>query len=203
MNKLIKTLKQDNIACGYLYFYVHLVTEIACFDFLSKVTNGSRIVWLIPFIYDGLAFVPQSLIGYLNDLYPKFKGGIVGTILLVIAYLIYMLFNNVIISLVILCLGNALLHISGAENTLRNSNGKLSHSAIFVGGGSFGVITGKLLYNVIDPIFIVLLILTVIPFILLADTYTNYDIKETKFDYINKKIPLNLIVFAVPVVEAL
>lgn len=195
MNKLINTFKQKNIGCGYLYFYVHFVTEIACFYFLTRVTNGSKIVWLIPFIYDGLAFVPQSLIGYLNDLCPKFKSGLFGTLLLVISYIIYILFNQVIISLIILCLGNAFIHISGAENTLRNSGGKLSHSAIFVGGGSFGVITGKLLFNVVDPIMIVILILTMIPFILLADTYTNYDEKETKFDCINRKIPLNLIVF--------
>ena len=195
MSKFINSFKQKNIACGYLYFYVHFITEIACFYFLSKVTNGSRIVWLIPFIYDGLAFVPQSLIGYINDLFPKFKTGIIGTILLVICYLIYILFNQVLISLIILCLGNAFIHISGAENTLRNSNGKLSHPAIFVGGGSFGVITGKLLFNIVDPIIIIFMILTIIPFILLADTYTNYEEKQTNYNYINTKIPLNLIVF--------
>ena len=196
MNKLINSFKQKNIACGYLYFYVHFITEIACFYFLSKITNGSKIIWLIPFIYDGLAFVPQSLIGYINDLYPKFKTGIIGTILLVLSYIIYILFNQIILSLIILCLGNAFLHISGAECTLKNSNGKLSHPAIFVGGGSFGVITGKLLANTfVSPIMIIFVILTMIPFILLADTYTNYNEKETKYNYINKKIPLNLIVF--------
>ena len=195
MSKFINSFKQKNIACGYLYFYVHFITEIACFYFLSKVTNGSRIVWLIPFIYDGLAFVPQSLIGYINDLFPKFKTGIIGTILLVISYIIYILFNQVLISLIILCLGNAFIHISGAENTLRNSNGKLSHPAIFVGGGSFGVITGKLLFNIVDPIIIIFMILTIIPFILLADTYTNYEEKQTNYNYINTKIPLNLIIF--------
>ena len=193
--KFIKAFKQENIGCGYLYFYIHFITEIACFYFLTKVTNGSKIIWLIPFIYDGLAFVPQSLIGYINDLHPKFKSGLIGTLLLVISYIIYLLSNNIIISLIILCLGNALLHISGAENTLRNSNGKLSHPAIFVGGGSFGVITGRLLVNVVNPIIIIFLILTIIPFILLADTYTNYNIKETNYNYINKKINLNLIVF--------
>ncbi len=195
MKKIIDVFKQKNMACGYLYFYIHFVTEVACFYFLSKVTNGSKIVWLIPFIYDGLAFVPQSLIGYINDLHPKLKTGLIGTILLVISYIIYLLFNQIILSLIILCLGNAFIHISGAENTLKNSNGKLSHPAIFVGGGSFGVITGKLLYDTIDPIVIILLILTMIPFILLAETYNDYNKKETNYNYINTKIPLNLIVF--------
>ena len=196
MNKLINAFKQKNIGCGYLYFYVHFITEIACFFFLTRVTNGARIVWLIPFMYDGLAFVPQSLIGYINDLYPKFKTGIVGTILLVLGYLVFILFEEqVILALVLVCLGNAFIHINGAECTLRNSEGKLSHSAIFVGGGSFGVITGRLLATTnFHPIIIVLLMLTMIPFILLADTYTDYKKTETKFDYHNKELPLNLIV---------
>ncbi len=197
MKNIINSLKQKNIGCGYLYFYVHFITEVACFYFLSKITGNSRIVWLIPFIYDGLAFVPQSLIGYINDLNPKLKTGIIGIILLVLSYLIYAFFKvNVILPLVILCLGNAFLHISGAECTLKASNGKLSHSAIFVGGGSFGVITGRLLAGTsFTPIIMVPLILTMIPFILLADTYIDYKEKETKFDYANPKLSPYLIVF--------
>lgn len=197
MKNIINSLKQKNIGCGYLYFYVHFITEVACFYFLSKITGNSRIVWLIPFIYDGLAFVPQSLIGYINDLNPKLKIGIIGIILLVLSYLIYVFFKvNVILPLVILCLGNAFLHISGAECTLKASNGKLSHSAIFVGGGSFGVITGRLLAGTsFTPIIMVPLILTMIPFILLADTYIDYKEKETKFDYANPKLSPYLIVF--------
>lgn len=197
MKNIINSLKQKNIGCGYLYFYVHFITEVACFYFLSKITGNSRIVWLIPFIYDGLAFVPQSLIGYINDLNPKLKTGIIGIILLVLSYLIYVFFKvNVILPLVILCLGNAFLHISGAECTLKASNGKLSHSAIFVGGGSFGVITGRLLAGTsFTPIIMIPLVLTMIPFILLADTYVDYKEKETKFDYVNPKLSPYLIVF--------
>ncbi len=197
MNSFIKSFKQKNITCGYLYFYIHLVTEIACFYFLSKVTGNAKIVWLIPFIYDGLAFVPQSLIGYINDLHPKLKTGLIGTILLVISYLIHIYLDiNVTLPLVVLCLGNAFLHISGAECTLKASEGKLSHSAIFVGGGSFGVISGRLLATTsINPILIVLLMLTMIPFILLADTYVDYSKKETRFNYSNPKVSPYLIVF--------
>ncbi len=197
MKNIFNSLKQKNIACGYLYFYIHFITEVACFYFLSKVTGNSRIVWLIPFIYDGLAFVPQSLIGYINDLNPKLKTGIIGTILLILSYLIYSFLHvNVILPLVILCLGNAFLHISGAECTLKASKGKLSHSAIFVGGGSFGVITGRILAGTsFTPLIMIPLVLTMIPFILLADTYVDYKEKETKFDYANSKLSPYLIVF--------
>ena len=194
MKSIFKVLKEENIGCGYLYFYIHFITEVVCFFYLSRVTNGSLVVWLIPFIYDGLAFVPQGLIGYINDKYPKINVGIIGVILLVISYLIYILFNNIFLSLIIISLGNAFLHISGARCTLINSKGKLSHSAIFVGGGSFGVITGKILASSsISPIIMVLLILTMIPFILLADTYYTKD-NKVEFNYQNKNISSNLIV---------
>jgi hypothetical protein len=114
----------------------------------------------------------------------------IGAILLVLAYICYLLFSKkIIISLLILCFGNAFIHISGAECTLKNSDGKLSHSAIFVGGGSFGVITGKLLANtIISPIIMIPLTLTMIPFILLANTYNSNNNKLTKFDYVKPKM---------------
>lgn len=197
MNKFLNAFKSKNIACGYLYFYVHFAIEVACFYFLSVVTKGSPIVWLIPFVYDGLAFVPQSVIGYFNDKHPKINLSLIGVIFTIIAYAMYFCTSlNIFVSLIILCLGNALIHIGGAENTLKNSYGKLSHSAIFVAGGSFGVITGKLLANSSLPFWsIILLMLTTIPFILLADTYNSEESNCDRFNYANKKINPMIIVF--------
>jgi len=198
MHSIINAFKQKNIVCGYLYFYIHCITEIGCFYFLSKVTNGSNIIWLIPLIYDGLAFIPQSLIGYINDKKQKINFGIIGTALMFLSFVMYFMINmNLILSLVVLCLGNACLHISGAEATLRTSEGKLSHSAIFVSGGSFGVITGKLLAGIAIPFWsIMLLILTMIPFILLANTYENSCKKKkcSEFNYANRNINAKTII---------
>ena len=181
---------------GYLYFYIHFIVEVVCFFFLSRITNNPYIVWLIPFIYDGLAFVPQSLIGYVSDKYPKINMGLIGTILLLITYLLYGLTNtNIFITLILLCLGNAFLHIAGAENTLKNSNGRLSPAAIFVAGGSFGVITGRLLATTsISPLILLLPILSLIPFTLLADSYKSKEHGCSKFDYVRKDISPYLIV---------
>ncbi len=191
---------------GYLYFYIHFVVEIVCFFYLSRVTNNSLVVWLIPFIYDGLAFVPQSLIGYFNDKYPRINVGLIGVALLVIAYLIYGLLDvNIFISLVILCLGNCCLHIAGAENTLRTGKGKISPAAIFVAGGSFGVITGKLLAtSKISPLILLVPILSIIPFVLLADTSVNEKSSCKEFDFVRKDIKpwlVILIAFLVVIVR--
>jgi hypothetical protein len=181
---------------GYLYFYIHFVVEIVCFFLLSRVNGNSNIVWLIPFIYDGVAFVPQSIIGYISDKYPKINMGIIGTILLFITYILYGLTNiNIYFILILLCLGNAFLHIAGAEATLKTANGKLAPSAIFVAGGSFGVITGRVLAkSSISPLILLLPIITLIPFVLLADSYKTEKSNCKKFNFVRKDISPYLIV---------
>lgn len=194
--KLINHFKSKDIKPGYLYFYVHFIVEVVCFFYLSRVTNNSYFVWLIPFIYDGVAFVPQSLIGYISDKYPKINMGIIGVILLVLSYLIYGLTDiSVYVSLIILAIGNAFLHVAGAENTLKTSNGKLSPAAIFVSGGSFGVVSGRLLARTsINPLLLIIPILTIIPFVLLSDTYITKDSKSDKFNFVKDNINKELII---------
>jgi hypothetical protein len=190
---------------GILYFYIHFIVEIACFFYLSRVTNGSNVVWLIPFIYDGVAFVPQSIIGYISDKYPKINMAFIGTILMIISYLIFGLTKwSVFISLIIICLGNAFLHVAGAENTLKTSGGRLSPSAIFVAGGSFGVITGKVLaMSSINPLCLLIPIMTIIPFSILADMYIEKDSNTDEFNYVRECLsPYVVILIAFLVVIA-
>jgi len=198
MKKVIETLKAKNIGCGYLYFYIHFITEIMCFYFLTQITNNANFIWLVPFIYDGVAFVPQSVIGYISDKFPRINFSLIGTFLMIIAFIIYYCMPiNTYVALFILCIGNACIHVNGAEVTLKNSEGKLSHSAIFVAGGSFGVITGKLMAQSIVPYWtIILLGLTMIPFILLANTYENSCKKKkcSEFNYANRNINAKTII---------
>lgn len=188
----------DNISIGYLYFYIHFVTEVLCFNTLAKLSSNSMVLWIVPLIYDALAFVPQSIIGYMNDKYRKINFSLIGLILLLIGFISFhfsMFSVMMYVSIVFLCLGNACIHVRGAELTLLNSNGKLSHSAIFVSGGSLGVITGKLLPNN-NYIFVLLILLglSMIPFILLAEYYNDPKGNCLKFDYHNKKLNPELVI---------
>lgn len=196
MKDLKRVFKQDNMACGYLYFYIHFVVEVVCFYFLSKLTD-SNIVWLVPFLYDAFAFVPQSIIGYINDRYPKLKVSLIGVCLLFFGMAIFSFTCwSKFISLFFVCFGNAFIHVGGAENTLKNSKGKLSHSAIFVAGGSFGVISGRLLAKTVLPSYIMLpFILTMIPFILFADTYNSKESSCKEFNYVKKSLNIGLVIF--------
>ena len=142
--------------------------------------------------------VPQGIFGYISDKFPKLKLDLIGILFLFIAYIILIFTKlNVFYSLFILCFGNCMLHISGAEATLKTSNGKLSPSAIFVSGGSFGVITGRLLFKFDLPIyFILFLILSMIPFAMLAKEYENEsNNKELKHDFVKDNISPTVILF--------
>ena len=163
--------KIAGVGVGFLYFYVHFVTEILCFFVLSRYVGTNTDFWAYYLFFDMLAFVPQSPIGYACDKHPRLQVGIPGLALMSIALVVWHtgLFQTPIVSLVILCLGNACTHVAGAEVTLRTARGKLGPSAIFVSGGSFGVITGTLLSPTTLPYWtLIVLAMTAVPFVLLA-----------------------------------
>lgn len=178
-----KAFTQRNMGAAYSYFYIHFITEVVCFFALKKLVGDSFILWATPLIYDFLAFVPQGIIGILSDKFPKFKPGIIGTVLLAAGFILYELSSLTVIPIMIIAIGNAFIHVNGAEVTLRVSSGKMSHAAIFVAGGSFGVLTGKLLatYNV-SWIIVAVAILTMIPYFVIADRYTKETVL-TGFNY--------------------
>ena len=106
-------MKNKNLT-GYLYFYLHLITEVVCFYYLTNFLNLGFLSYVIPFIYDGLAFVPQSIIGYINDKYPKFSFSLMGIPLLIMGILLYIFKLPVYLSLIFITLGNAFIHVNGA-----------------------------------------------------------------------------------------
>lgn len=154
---------------GGLYFLIHFLVEITSFYVLTSYTP-SRYVWIIMFIYDFAAFVPQGLFGYLRDKGIYVNLALCGTALTTLSLLLMIFQSNVFLIITVLSIGNCLVHVHGAELTLRASPGKMTPSAVFVSGGSFGLVTGKLLslHNVAAPWVLALNVLTVAP-ILIAE----------------------------------
>lgn len=181
---------------GIMYFYVHFVVEVICFYFLAAIVGDHFILWLAPFIYDILAFVPQILIGTISDRFDKIPFGVIGMALLMLGsgFLSFGIALPTILLTIIIALGNACVHVNGAEVTLRSSHGKIFPAALFVSGGSFGVITGQLLVGLAQPWILVLLAATTIPVILIAEKYRIESKKENvpckDFDFANKKVAL-------------
>ena len=190
-----------NLSAGFLYFYVHFVTEVVCFFVLSRYVEDAPVAWLVSFTFDMLAFVPQGLFGYVSDKHRKVAFGVPGLALLGAAVLLQQFTAWTFVSLIVLCIGNAFTHVNGAEVTLRTANGSLSHSAVFVAGGSFGVVCGKLLASSGAPFWLVLVLAaTAVPFAILAQMYLSdgaatYDAVPCRaFRYNNPRISKGLVI---------
>lgn len=178
---------------GAIYAFLHFSIEVICFYRLFSERSEWDSLWLCALTYDALAFVPQSFFGILTDKYPKIKAAPSGFILAALSFLPL----GKYISLVLLALGNALIHIAGANATLRAAHGKTAPSGIFVGGGSFGVIAGQLLGSAGNKTLIVFpLVLCIVGFIvtLLLPRYTDMTAPASGFREANEKLPAGTVV---------
>ena len=196
-------MKQNKNILGILYFIIHFIIEITSFYIVSSYID-TNLVWILALMYDFFAFVPQGIFGYLKDKGIKTNFTIIGMILSTLS-LILLYFNlNAILVILVLSIGNCMIHIQGSETTLRTSNGQMAPSAIFVSGGSFGVITGKILamYNVPIPFVIIINLLMLIP-IAICNKYVYLidDKNLEKYNFsnknINSKVIITLAVFVV------
>ena len=193
----------SSLNIGWIYAYIHFATEVACFYFLFSRLADSPIWWGFALLYDALAFVPQGFIGMIADKYPKFDYGLWGCLMVLIA----IVFPFDVIALIILCLGNALVHIGGAHQTLRTSGGEIAPTSVFVGGGSFGVIIGQLLAGLNKQIYVIIpIVIMIFSVLLLAYMNKRFElqIKEWNIDITTKysKTLIMLVAFIVIAIRA-
>lgn len=138
----------SGLSQGVCYFFVHALVEIVCFTILSGYfsVNGG-LLWAMALLFDFFAFVIQGPIGDLSSRFKTLDIGSIGAVLMLAGVLLISGPSGLhsILGLALLALGNAFLHEAGAISTTVMSGGKLLHSALFVAGGSFGVVTGQVL----------------------------------------------------------
>ncbi len=188
---------------SFLYFYIHFVVEVLCFFILHSIVGDHWVLWFAPFIYDLLAFVPQMAIGAISDRYEKIPFGIIGmtVVALGLCLIHFNIMPSVLIPIIIIALGNACVHVNGAEVTLRHGQGKIAPAAIFVSGGSFGVVTGKLLAGHAPLWTLLLLAASTVPAFIAAEKYRRATAKQElpckKFNFANKNMPLWLLIAGV------
>ncbi|MBQ4561908.1 MAG: hypothetical protein IJA55_06270 [Clostridia bacterium] len=171
---------------GILYALVHFSLEIACFYFIFNRFGTSQFWVLFALLYDCLAFVPQGIFGVLQDRFPRLDLGSCGAVMVITALILP--FD--IIGFVFICIGNALVHISGAHYTLCDVDGRLAPSGIFVGGGSFGVIIGQLLSRT-ELVIVPLVLMTVsVIIICLIRRSVSVSGRADGFDIADKNMPI-------------
>ena len=154
MNRSVKT--------GIKYFFVHMCVEIICFHLL-RYYYPIELAGIIALIYDFFAFVPQGIIGEYIKKHKKLPYESIAHIFMLMSiFLVASSFRVVhIIGYIFLAIGNALLHECGAIATVADGEGKIFPAALFVSGGSFGLVIGQTL-----GIYQVSLYVLIIPIIL-------------------------------------
>jgi len=195
-------MKKINIV-GVIFGLVHFAVEISSFYIISSYINDERI-WLLGLMFDFVAFVPQGLFGYIFDRIKKVNFGVVGTVLMSAAIVMFYYEVNPFGVVFVLTAGNAMIHLYAAELTLRGSKGKMTPSAVFVAGGSFGVISGKLLEMYGVPVLYIIIISAFsLALIIIADSFEGlYDEKNLEeYNFSNENAGrITVIVLAVIVV---
>lgn len=142
-----KGKSKTGIKLGWVYCCVHFAVEVACFYYLYGLFAEEPVWGMAALVYDVMAFMPQSMIGVFVQKYPRVRVGEMGGILLILSFFVASLpfAASYWVGLILLALGNAGVHIWGAFATMTTAEGKLTPSAVFVAGGSFGVVTGMFL----------------------------------------------------------
>ena len=182
-----KWMKTDWKA-AFAYWFAHFATELICFYTICRLFENGEYWWAIAILYDVLAFFPQAVWGRICEKHPDFRPGVTGGILMMTGAAVMLLtagsMNGCIrivtlMGLILLTVGNGFVHISGALATIRVSEGRLSESAVFVGGGSFGLIAGKLLSGA-DGIWAIPFVLMTAAVVIMARTDRNIRKRKTE-----------------------
>ena len=138
--------KTERKLLPWAYFFIHGLMEVVCFSILYD-KFGLGLSFIVAIVYDYFAFATQGLVGQLNSVFRKVDIGSIGVVLMTISIFMTRAENETVAlaGIAVLGLGNAFLHEAGAIATTICSEGKLFPSALFVGGGSFGLIIGQTL----------------------------------------------------------
>ena len=137
--------------------WAHLAVDMSCFYILYKGVetvyraDGADLatIGIAIMLYNCIAFGLQMVFGSIADQHPKVEKliGTVGLTFMTIPLVIIWVSQGVIaswVSLVLCALLNAAFHVGGGVDVLKNSNGRIAPSGIFVSSGALGVILGTL-----------------------------------------------------------
>ena len=190
-------MKKEKSIVSISYFIIHLFVELICFALVTKVLKFEYAM-IFALLYDFFAFVPQFICGLINSKLKKLDLGTIGVILMFIGVCLFRTDSIafIIISIIFIGLGNTCLHECGAISTVVVGEGKLFPSALFVSGGSFGLVIGKYLANIIQIKWILVIPLIVIEiFVLFTNKYwLKEDVKYPEYKLVKKEIQPSIII---------
>ena len=188
---------------GILFFCIHFCLEVVSFYVVTSYIRHDMI-WMLALLYDFFAFMPQGLFGFLMDRRQRLHLAAAGSLMTLLSLALMMLKCTPFIIILILAAGNSMIHIQGAETTLRGTGGKITPSAVFVSGGSFGVVTGKLLSGIVPVSFImavnaIMMLLILFSAIMDRDSPTE---EKTAFKFVKDDLKAGKVILLATIIVA-
>lgn len=189
-----------NLKNAWIYFFIHMLVEIVCFASLTTTYDLSVMqAAVIGLLYDVLAFCPQFLFGMLHERYKKLDMGSIGTVVMLLGLIVldYGKYGiRSILGITLIALGNAVIHVCGAVSTVSTGDGKLFPCALYVGGGSFGVIIGQTLGTSGMSKWFLLIPLALIEVLILITNkeWLKDEIKYPRYSITDKSVSVAVIV---------
>ena len=201
---MLKKYSLEEIIYGFIFLAFHLCVEVISY-MVFFIRFDSFVATFLIILYDFFAFFPQLIIGEWFNKNKNLNIGYIGVILFLISILTINFESNYVyaLSIFFLAIGNAMLHVTGAIATASTSSDKILPSALFVSGGSFGIIIGRYLAEIKFNTFILFIPLIVILFICMftKNKWCKTDVKYIDLNVINKKFsPLLIILISLTVI---
>lgn len=126
-----------------LHFLVDALCAVAIFTFLYNDNYDNCL--LVFFLYNGLAFLTQPLVGLLIDKYPHpHLFLLLGVSSILIAFITK---DIVILATILLGIGNSFFHISGGKYVTAHSRNNIIALGIFVSTGALGLCFGQYFFT--------------------------------------------------------
>ncbi len=198
---------KSRLGNAWICFFIHFFIEVVCFAVVLHIThNNVGYALAVSIIYDVFAFYPQFLIGIIHEKYKTLNVSMLSALLMLIGVLVLNYEAGIvqnIIAIVLIALGNAFLHDCCAIQTTLLSQSTLFPTALFVGGGSFGVVIGTILSQTQYNTKPLLIVLTCIIMILLSITNKSWLISDYEYPKFNIVSNSDKKVFAIIIVAFL
>lgn len=203
MSKRYSTIE---IIYGILFFIVHISIEVISY-MLLYLKFSNYVAVLIIMIYDFFAFVPQLIIGTWHNKHKTFNIGYIGLILFTLSIGMIKTRNSAvyILAVLLLSLGNAILHECGAIAVATVSWKNIFPSALFVSGGTIGIVIGTYLASIgasVNVLFIFVIIILLI-LIFTDKTWCKEDVDYIDVNVVNANFKPQMILLVAFIVVML
>lgn len=194
-----------------LYSILHfLVDLVCCYTVISIVLLSNNLFLgslLITVCYNFSAFALQAPIGLIVDYFDKTKLFQIFSFVLLMLGLYISDSNFMILSCVLMGIGNSLFHVSFGVDILNEKTTKSSYLGIFISTGALGVSLGTFLANNKLDLYLIFMILLLLSIFILSYMYKygkplNHTKCDIDFSILNENKVIILILMFIVVLRS-